>query len=245
MFDAQTLVAIGLIFFFGGLVKGTVGFGLPTIGIGLGALVLDIPTAMMLIAIPTVLTNAWQVWVNDDPRRLPRHFWFFLVAALVPIPLGIATLVYVPHFAYERLLGAVILLYALWSLLVTDRPLAWLARTRAALLAGACNAILTGLTGCFSVPGVMYLRGLGLSKSPLLGAMGMLYLVSALGMWASLAALGQTTTNLSVASLAACVPVGLGVWMGNRLNRHLSEARFRQSFLVIFGLIGVALLVAG
>ena len=36
-----------------GLVKGIVGLGLPTIGIGLGALISDIPTAMMLILVPT------------------------------------------------------------------------------------------------------------------------------------------------------------------------------------------------
>jgi uncharacterized membrane protein YfcA len=243
MLEPHTLVIIALIFFAGGLVKGMVGFGLPTIGIGLGALVLDIPTAMMLIAIPTVLTNAWQVWINGDPRELPRHFWVFLVAALLPIPLGIATLVYLPQFPYERLLGGVILIYSLWSLLITDRTLPWLAHWRAAVLAGSANAVLTGMTGCFSVPGVMYLRGLGLNKSELLRAMGMLYLVSALGMWASLAGLGQATVQLGMASLVACLPVGLGVLLGNQLNRRLSEHHFKHMFLWIFGGIGLALLV--
>ena len=47
------IVQICLIFILAGLVKGIVGFGLPTIGIGLGALISDIPTAMMLILVPT------------------------------------------------------------------------------------------------------------------------------------------------------------------------------------------------
>ncbi|MDA0868356.1 MAG: sulfite exporter TauE/SafE family protein [Proteobacteria bacterium] len=243
--EPHAVLAIALIFFAGGLVKGTVGFGLPTIGIGLGALVLDIPTAMMLIALPTILTNAWQIRINAHPRQLPRHFWVFLLAAFIPIPLGIATLVMVPEFPYERLLGAVILLYSLWSLLITDRTLPWLSRWRWAVLAGGTNAVLTGLTGCFSVPGVMYLRGLGLDKSLLLAAMGLLYLVSALGMWAALAALGQSTVTLGLASLAACVPVGAGVLLGNQLHQRLSEAMFRRIFLWVFASIGVALLVAG
>jgi len=51
------LIQIILIFILAGLVKGIVGFGLPTIGIGLGALISDIPTAMMLILVPTIFTN--------------------------------------------------------------------------------------------------------------------------------------------------------------------------------------------
>ena len=46
MLTTHSLVLLALIFFAGGLVKGTVGFGLPTIGIGLGAMVVDIPTAI-------------------------------------------------------------------------------------------------------------------------------------------------------------------------------------------------------
>ena len=40
---------------------------------------------------------------------------------------------------------------------------------------GAVNGILTGMTGSFVVPGVMYLQGIGLSRDILVQAMGMLF----------------------------------------------------------------------
>ena len=66
--EINFLVQICLIFILAGLVKGVVGFGLPTIGIGLGALISDIPTAMMLILVPTFFTNIVQVLA---PARWP------------------------------------------------------------------------------------------------------------------------------------------------------------------------------
>jgi uncharacterized membrane protein YfcA len=245
MLTTQSLVLLALIFFAGGLVKGTVGFGLPTIGIGLGAMVVDIPTAMLLISVPTIATNVWQVWVNGDPRAIFRRLWVFMLAAVWVIPLGVAALVYVPALPYGRLLGLIILLYSFWMLWAKDRVLPWAKKPGVAFVAGSVNAVLTGMTGCFSVPGVMYLRAVGLSKSDLLGAMGMLYLLSALGMLGSLWLMGKTTMALGQVSLAACVPVAAGLVLGTLIQKRLSEALFKRFFLSAFAVLGLVLMATG
>jgi len=161
------------------------------------------------------------------------------------IPVGIAVLIYVPDLPYEQLLGLVIVLYSVWTLVGKDLVLSEPNSKRYAIGSGAVNALITGLTGCFSVPGVMYLRALGLSKTDLLCAMGLLYLLSAIGMSGSLWALGHATRSVSLWSLAACVPVIAGVALGTFIQRRLSEGLFRKIFLLAFTLIGVALMVVG
>jgi uncharacterized membrane protein YfcA len=89
----------------------------------------------------------------------------------------------------------------------------------------------------------MYLRGLGLNKANLLGAMGWLYLLSALTMSASLAAFGHATMALNGWSIVACLPVALGLVLGTLIQRRLSEAVFRKVFLWAFAVIGVVLMV--
>ena len=241
----DAILVLTAIFLLGGVVKGTVGFGLPTIGIGLGAMVVDIPTAMLLIAVPTVVTNLWQIVVNGDPWAIGRRLWVFLLSSVSLIPVGIAVLIYVPNLPYEQLLGLVIVLYSVWTLVGKDLVLSEPNSKRYAIGSGAVNALITGLTGCFSVPGVMYLRALGLSKTDLLCAMGLLYLLSAIGMSGSLWALGHATRSVSLWSLAACVPVIVGVALGTFIQRRLSEGLFRKIFLLAFTLIGVALMVVG
>ncbi|WP_291008388.1 sulfite exporter TauE/SafE family protein [Hydrogenophaga sp.] len=245
MLTTHSLMLLALIFLLGGLVKGTVGFGLPTIGIGLGALVVDIPTAMLLIALPTIATNVWQMWVNGDWRRIARRLWVFMLAAVWLIPLGVAAIVYVPAMPYQRLLGLIILIYSVWTLWGKDRVFPWAQNPTVAFVAGSLNAVLTGMTGCFSVPGVMYLRAVGLSKADLLGAMGMLYLLSAVGMLGSLWLMGKTTMALSQASLAACVPVALGLVLGTLIQKRLSEALFKRLFLASFAVLGLVLMATG
>ena len=110
------ILQICLIFILAGLVKGTVGFGLPTIGIGLGALISDIPTAMMLILAPTFLTNIIQIWSAGSLPDVINKSWAFLVGSILLVPLGLRAVVSMPAFPFERVLGLTILIYSLASL---------------------------------------------------------------------------------------------------------------------------------
>ncbi len=47
---------------------------------------------------------------------------------------------------------------------------------------GAANGIFTGMTGALSMPGVLYLQALGLSRDMLVQAMGILFLLSNVGL---------------------------------------------------------------
>ena len=49
------------VFLLAGTVKGLVGLGLPTIVIALTSLVLPLTESIALIALPTIITNVWQI----------------------------------------------------------------------------------------------------------------------------------------------------------------------------------------
>jgi uncharacterized membrane protein YfcA len=116
---------------------------------------------------------------------------------------------------------------------------------RIGLALGLLNSVLTGMTGSMSVPGVMYLRSLQLTKDDLLCAMGILFFTSTLAMGGSLWWLDRVTQELSVLSVMMCVPVALGVWLGMRVRSTLSEERFKQIFLWAFTALGAYLAVFG
>src|SRR5210317_344299 len=236
---------ICLIFILAGLVKGTVGFGLPTIGIGLGALISDIPTAMMLILIPTIFTNIAQILSTGSVTSVLTKTWAFLLGAVVLVPGGLWMVVVVPEFPYERLLGLSILVYSLASLRGFNPVMRTKNNHRIGLGLGLLNSVLTGMTGSMSVPGVMYLRSLQLSKDDLLCAMGVLFLISTIAMGMSLWWFERATQDLSILSVMMCLPVGLGVWCGMRIRRVLSEDQFKQIFLWAFAALGLYLVVFG
>ena len=239
------ILQICLIFILAGLVKGTVGFGLPTIGIGLGALISDIPTAMMLILAPTFLTNIIQIWSAGSLPGVINKSWAFLVGSILLVPLGLRAVVSMPAFPFERVLGLTILIYSLASLKEFNPMMRMHQNHRLGIGLGLVNSLLTGMTGSMSVPGVMYLRSLQLSTDDLLCAMGVLFLISTIAMGISLWWFERATQDLSILSVAMCLPVGLGVWCGTRIRQVLSEDQFKQIFLWAFAVLGLYLVVFG
>jgi len=244
-FPIEFLVLIFAIFVLAGLVKGVVGFGLPTIGIGLGALISDIPTAMMLILVPTFFTNIVQIMSAGSIRYVIEKSWAFLVGAVILVPLGLWAVVLFPGFPFERLLGFSIFVYSFASLRGFNPVMQMERNQRVGFCLGVINSILTGMTGSMSVPGVMYLRSLQFSKDDLLCAMGILFFISTIAMGGSLFWVGQATADLSLLSILMCVPVGLGVWIGMRVRKLLSEEQFKSIFLWSFCVLGVYLMLFG
>jgi uncharacterized membrane protein YfcA len=200
---------------------------------------------MMLILIPTIFTNITQILSTGSVTSVLTKTWAFLLGAVVLVPGGLWMVVVVPEFPYERLLGLSILVYSLGSLMGFNPVMRTKNNHGIGLALGLLNSVLTGMTGSMSVPGVMYLRSLQLTKDDLLCAMGILFFTSTLAMGGSLWWLDRATQELSVLSVMMCVPVALGVWLGIRVRSTLSEERFKQIFLWAFTALGAYLAVFG
>src|SRR5262249_50055813 len=78
------LIFVGFVFALAGLIKGVIGLGLPTISMGLLAVVMPPVHAAAILILPSLVTNVWRMVagaalsrassaVADDARRLPRH----------------------------------------------------------------------------------------------------------------------------------------------------------------------------
>ena len=113
MFDPLLLFGVFFAFCFAGFVKGMVGLGLPTVSLGLLSLFVDLPTAMALLVMPSLLTNIWQAIVGDEFSSLFRRLWLFLLLAVTMVHVGAELFTMVETALLQRALGALLLLYAL------------------------------------------------------------------------------------------------------------------------------------
>ena len=111
------------------------------------------------------------------------------------------------------------------------------------LLCGAVNGLLTGMTGSFVVPGVMYLQSIGLARDALIQAMGMLFTVSTIGLAFVLQRHAFLTIELGVVSAIALAPAIIGMIVGQWIRRYLSEAAFRPVFFVALLILGSYIIV--
>jgi uncharacterized membrane protein YfcA len=239
MFDWATVLTILATFLLAGTVKGVIGLGLPTVSLALLTVAIDLPSAMALLLVPSFLTNLWQALVGGHLKATAVRIWPFLVLATATVWLGALALTRVDLALLSGLLGALLAVYASASLAglrlaVPARGEIWIGP-----LAGVANGVLTGMTGSFVVPGVLYLQAIGLTRDMLIQAMGLLFTASTLALAAALGGNGLLSFDLGLWSAAAVVPAILGMALGQRIRRGLSEARFRRVFFVALLLLGL------
>lgn len=228
--DYFEFIAILLTFLLAGTVKGVIGLGLPTVSLAMLTLMADLPTAMALMLLPSLVTNVWQALAGEYTRQAISRFWPMLLLCGFTVLAGGLLFTRLRLDLLTALLGILILLYSVASLAGFKLSIPSSSEKRLGLLCGGINGVLTGLTGSSVVPGVMYLQALQMPRRMFIQSMGLLFSISTLALAASLwfnGLLGESVTRQSMWGVA---PALLGMPLGRWLGQHIPDQQFRRVF---------------
>ena len=241
--DGLSIAIVMLTFLLAGGVKGVVGLGLPTVSVALLSAAFGIEAALPLLVIPSFVTNVWQGAVGANARALFRRFGVAL--AIIPVATWVGyhyIFVEAPQ-AMDRALGAALLVYAGLGLRAVRFPVPARAEPALTPVVGVVNGLITGVTGTFVIPVVMYLEALGLDRDELVQMMGITFAVSTAALAAALVLHGAYQIEASFISAVAVAPAIAGMIIGARLRTRLTPATFRKWLLVGLGAVGLKLIV--
>ncbi|MEO3431993.1 sulfite exporter TauE/SafE family protein [Inquilinus sp. CAU 1745] len=232
MHEIETLALVGATFFLAGAVKGVVGLGLPTVSLAVLTATIGLPQAMALLLAPSLATNLWQALAGGHGRAVLRRTWPFLALATGTVWIGALALTRIDVALLSAMLGALLILYAAMSLTGVKIVVPPGREVWAGPALGTINGLLTGMTGSFVVPGVLYLQAIGLGRDMLIQAMGMLFAASALALAVALGGNGLLTAELGLASILAILPAVAGMIAGQHLRKRMPDALFRRVFFL-------------
>ena len=241
--DAFSITIVMLVFLLAGGVKGVVGLGLPTVAVALLSAAFGIEAALPLLVIPSFVTNVWQGAIGGHALALARRFGIALAIIPVTTWIGYRYVFIAAPEAMERVLGAVLILYAGTGFAKVRFTVPARAEPVLAPILGVVNGLVTGVTGTFAVPMVMYLEAAGLDRDELVQMLGIAFSVSTAALAAVLIAHGAYRIDAGLVSAAAVLPAILGMVAGARLRARLTPDAFRRWLLVALALIGLKLLV--
>jgi hypothetical protein len=241
MWQADTLALVALTFLMAGLVKGTVGLGLPTIVLGMLTVPLGITQAIAVLLVPSLVTNAVQGLSGDTALATCRRLWPMLLMAALGIVVGTGALARSTGTGPAVALGVLIALHGAISLLAPPLPHPGRHERWLSPVAGLANGLVTGFTGSAILPGVLYLQALGLDKERLVQGMGLLFCVSTAVLMVAFTRYDLLTPELALLSSIALAPALLGMWLGARLRRRIAEERFRRLLFVALILLGAGI----
>lgn len=243
--DALAITTVMLVFLLAGGVKGVVGLGLPTVAVALLSATFGIEAALPLLVIPSFVTNVWQGAVGGRATALLRRFGIALAIIPVTTWAGYHYVFVAAPEVMERVLGAVLVLYAGLGLRAARFSAPTRLESMLTPLVGLVNGLVTGVTGTFVVPIVMYLEALGLDRDELVQMMGIAFSVSTAALAVVLILHGAYRIEVGYVSAAAVVPAIAGMVAGAHLRVRLTPAAFRRWLLVALGVIGLKLLAVG
>ena len=229
-------------FLLSGIIKGTVGVGLPIAAVGLMVLFIGPRLAMSLMVFPIMFANIWQTFSGGTIKRVYKKYLLFAVILAVSL---YVTTSFTPGIAPDTLVlfvGIVIIIFALMNLMFNPPPMPVRFHRPAAVVASLCAGIMGGLTAIWSPPIAAYMIATNTEKDEFVCATGMLFLVGSvplcIGFWNN----GLMTGPTALVSAAMIIPTLIGFAIGEAIRRRLNPDRFKKVVLVVFFLIGINLI---
>lgn len=236
-----TAVFIGLVFALAGFIKGVIGMGLPTISMGLLAIVIPPVEAAALLIIPSLVTNVWQMVGGPSLAAIVRRLWPMMVAVCLGTWAGAGLMTGATARYGAALLGLALVIYSVIGLTNVRFSISKERESVLGPLSGGITGLITAATGVFVIPAVPYLQAIGLEKEDLVQALGLSFTVSTLALAFNVSKAGAFNLSVAGATIGALVMALIGMWIGTALRQRLQPAVFRRWFFIGLLLLGIYL----
>lgn len=237
----QASIFIAAVFVLAGLTKGVIGLGLPTISMGLLALVMPPVQAAALLALPSLITNVWQMVAGPSFGAVVRRLWPMMLGVCLGTWAGIGLMTGTGARYGTAFLGLALATYAVTGLAAYRFSFPSRHEVWAGPLVGAVTGLITAATGVFVIPAVPYVQAIGLEKEELIQALGLSFTVSTAALAVNLAADDALHAGLAMPALGALAMAAVGMWLGQVLRLSMSPVTFRRCFFIGLLLLGVYL----
>ncbi|MEM9357348.1 MAG: sulfite exporter TauE/SafE family protein [Pseudomonadota bacterium] len=236
---AESIALVTATYFFAGIVKGVTGLGVPIIGVAFTAPVIGMQAAVALVLGPSVLTNVWQAVVGGHMLLIIRRIWPLLLTSCIGIWFGSGVLAAADGQYLLLFLGALLIVYSVIALVRARLPSPGRHEGWLTPVLGVPAGIVYGMTGSYMVPGTLYIQSLGMPRDMFVQALGIAFVIVSLMLSGAMIQRAILTPELIVMTIGAVAPCVVGMLVGQRMRKILTEEQFTRIVLIVILLTGV------
>jgi uncharacterized membrane protein YfcA len=235
------LFLVAAVFLLAGFIKGVIGLGLPTVSMGLLAVMMQPSHALAIVIVPAVVTNIWQTFVGPYLRDIARRLWPLMAGTVIGIWLN-AGMLTGPYARYGAVvLGVLLVIYAViglstFSFSVARRDEKWIGG-----IVGVITGMVSAATGVQVIPSMPYMQAIGMEKDELVQALGVFFTVATLGLAFNLTSAGLLTAATALPGAIAMAASFAGMFIGQAVRSRLQPETFRRWFLIAMIFLGLYL----
>jgi uncharacterized protein len=220
-------------------VKGSIGFGFPTLGTPLLSLFVDVKTAILVLIVPNIVMDGIQFARRGAPLATVRRLATLVTCGAVGTVLGTRLLVVLDSRTVMLIVGGFVLLFAALGIarLSPRLPARW--EPWASPVAGFVTGLVGGVTNVPGTPLALYFYALGLSKHEFVSAIAFTFLLYKVVQLAAVTWYGLFTWTLLARALLLTVVALAGFAIGLRVQDRLDQRTFNRAVLAFLALLGV------
>jgi len=244
------LTAIGLIpaaiilttIAIGAFLKGVTGVGLPIFAIPALAMFLPVDNAVVVMAIPSLVANAWLIVVHREHLPMMKEHRTFLALGFIGALLGTWLLATIDDALLRILLASWLGIYLLQHYARKTTSDVYAGKAGLAGVLGLAAGALQGTTGISAPVVAPYYHARGLTLSAYAFAMACTFALLSVGQLSAMTTVRLFTPTLFEYSLLATVATLLFVPIGIRFGRKLRQDTFDRFLPIVFILIELKLI---
>jgi len=224
-------------------IKGSLGLGFSTICLAMLVHVLDLKTAISIVLLPSLLSNALVLLDTGHIRMSIQQFWLMLLMSVPGMFIGFQLLKQDNNTWSLLILSAVLVIYGIWGYRNHHKRLPIKSAPKANPVVGICTGIVNGATGSQVFPIMPYLLSLPIKKDLLVATVNLSFSLNSLIMLVALFSYDLIDRGSSVYFSLAIVPVLAGVWIGNKVRKKMNDTLYRKLAMVLMVALGLLLVV--
>jgi len=236
-----SLISIAFIFFLAGLVQGLIGFGFGLVSMSLLVLIVDIKTAVPLVAVFALLTQV-QLLVTLYSDIYWKHARMLIIGSVIGAPIGVMILRDINGGLLLFVLGIILILYAILSWrghITMQKEINPVFGSFVGLIGG----ILGGALNTSGPPAVIYASAQPWLKNQIISTLQIYFFSTTAVQLVTLAATGILGKDTLLLNLKLFPMVLLGVAIGFTIYKRLDQEKFKKWMFGGVLILGINLMI--
>jgi hypothetical protein len=226
----------------GGLVKGTLGFGMPMVALPIIAFVLPATTAMILLCAPIILTNFLQIKFKQGVSSY--RFLPMFLSLILGLIIGARLILEINLNTITQIIAISIIFAALVNCFgIRINNINKSSEKIITIIIGFGSGILGGLSTFYGPPLLAYLVAADLPKEKFVRTVSTMYFIGSFPLYGSLIYYGFATTADLIVSVCLLLPAFISQQIGTKIRDKINQKQFRICILSTLIVLGVSLLI--
>lgn len=236
------LIIFSLIIFVSSLVHGSIGFGFPMIATPLLAMVTDMKTAILYIAIPTLLINLISIYSEGNFLQAIKRFYPLAIIGIIGSAIGTQILIYSSSEFFKLLLAFSILLYLFIQKFKIQMKWIKEKKTLSMIVFGLIAGIIGGLTNVMASILIIYSLESKHSKKEIIQSTNLCFLFGKITQIVLFTIHGSFNEELLTLSFSSLIIVVIAMFVGLKIKDKIPKESYVKVVKVVLFLIACVLI---